>query len=292
MSERLGGFNPEQVKSTPLHTTPEGVRAKAEFAMKQCKEVNVSGKEGLTEFQETHPDAKYVIAGTHFTGLDVQTALSQLGDRLDIQVTGESLVHDQFINRTMINQIGADRFTDLQYQKTQSGKTAVFNPDNFNELQAKMEEGRTPWMAIHPYSRSKGMISARVGTAYLAQKSDSWIIPTALYLEGGAMNLETPGEMITQAIGRLRGKTKANYFVGQPMKLEPIENVAIIEQVINKRAAKEKITPEERAEFSRVHQALKEQTAYIAQTVAELLPEQYRGQYSQKEDEAEESGVE
>ena len=145
-----------------------------------------------------------------------------------------------------------------------------------------MEEGRTPWMAIHPYTRGKEMLPARIGATYLAQKTDAWIIPTALYLEGGPMNLDTPAEMAAQAIGRLRGKTKANYFVGEPIKLDPIENFTIIEDVLRKRATKEKVTSEELAEFTRVHKALKEQATSVAQTMAELLPPEHRGKYAEE----------
>ena len=290
MPERFSGFNSEQGNQIERPVTPESVRHKAELAMKQCKEVIVSGEDELIEFQAEHPDAKYIIAGTHFTGLDVQAALSQLGDRFDIQVTGESLVKDQFINRVMINQIGADRFTDLEYRETAAGKTGVFNPNNFAELQQKMDQGRTPWMAIHPYTRSEGMLDARIGTAYLAAKSDAWVVPTALVLEGGAMNLETPADYAKQIYGRLLGKTKARYYIGAPLKLDPIENFAVIERVINKRAAKEKVTPEERAEFHRVHQALKAQSKEVAQATAALLPEQYRGVYQDGNPAADEEG--
>lgn len=94
------------------------------------------------------------------------------------------------------------------------------------------------------------------------------------------MNLETPMEQIKQVVGRLRGKTKAFYNIGEPIKLPPIENLNVIGQVINKRAIGEKVTQEEKAEFRRVHQELREQADQIAAAVAALLPEEFRGAYS------------
>ena len=277
MSEKFTGFNPEEYRNSDHLVTPETVRAKADFAMKQCKEVVTSGKDILINHQENHPDEKYIIAGTHFTGLDVQTALSQLGDRFDIQVTGESLVKDEFLMKKLIDLIGTDRFSDLQYQKTVAGKRGIFNPDNFKELEEKMEEGRTPWMAIHPYTRSEGMLEGRIGAAYLALKTDAWVVPSSVVLEGGPMNLDTPVEFAQQALGRLMGKTKANYYIGEPIKLEPIDNLDIIENVLSKRTQGIKPTEEERFEFSRVHQELKSRSKEIIGSILDILPEEYHG---------------
>lgn len=282
MTEKFTGFNPEEHRNSSDHAvTPEAVRAKADFAMKQCKEIITSGKDILVNHRENHPDEEYIIAGTHFTGLDVQTALSQLGDHFDIQVTGESLVKDEFLMKKLIDLIGPDRFSDLQYKKTASGKKGVFNPENFEELEEKMKEGRTPWMAIHPYTRSKGMLEGRIGAAYLALKTDAWVVPSSVALEGGPMNLDTPVEFAQQALGRLRGKTKANYYIGEPFKLKPIDNLEIIGSVLEKRSKGIKPTPEERNEFSKVHQELKDRSKQIIGEIMQILPEEYHGIYKE-----------
>lgn len=274
-------FNPDEEKPT-RPVTPESVRNKVDLAMKPFGQLEIEGKDALAEFQEKNPDARFIMAGSHF-GMDVHAALSALGDRFDIQVTGESLVHDEALMEFFIKTIGEDRFSDLQYKKTSEGKTGVFNPDNFVELEEKMEQGRTPWMAINAFATDEKMSRAKIGSAYLAQKTGSFVVPTAFYVENGPSNVATGGDIWRLLKGKVKGELQAHYKVGEPMKLEPIDNVQVIEEVYRKRRAKEKVTPEERAEFSRVNQELKTQAESIAKAVAELLPEEHRGFYQDEE---------
>ncbi len=280
MNERY--TSPEYNVWSPEHVTPESVRFGSDMFMKQCREIQVDGKDDLEEFQAEHPDDNFVIAGTHFTGLDVHATLSLLGDRFDVQVTGESLAKDIPAVKFMINQIGSDRFTPLDYEQEEGKlkKVGIFNPDNFDDLVEKMNDGRTPWMAIHPYTRERGMGKARTGSVYLAQRTNAWIVPTALYLEGGPMNLETPVDSFGQLQARVLGRTKAHYAVGEPIQFESIPNIHIIDLVVRKMHNDEPVTSEERKQFLEVRQTLKQQAKELALVTAQLLPEKYRGEYS------------
>lgn len=277
MGEHGMSFNPDEEKPT-RPVTPESVRNKVDLAMKPFGQMDIAGKDALVEFQEKNPDAKFIMAGSHF-GMDVHAALKALGDRFDIQVTGESLVHDEALMEFFIKTIGEDRFSDLQYKKTSAGKTGVFNPDNFQELAEKMEQGRTPWMAINAFATDEKMSKAKIGSAYLAQKTGSFVVPTAFYVENGPSNVATGSDVWRLLKGKVKGDLKAHYKIGSPMELEKIDNIEVIEEVYRKRRAKEKVTPEERAEFSRVNQELKTQAEAVAKAVAGLLPEEYQGFY-------------
>ncbi len=104
------------------------------------------------------------------------------------------------------------------------------------------------------------------------------IVQTGLEYEGGSVSLEGPIELTKAVLGRVRGGGKGTYHVGDPITLPPLD-VSIIETIINKRQNKEKVTSEERQQFSAVYRTLKEEARMVAEKIASMLPESYRGQH-------------
>ncbi|MAF13421.1 MAG: hypothetical protein CMI53_00810 [Parcubacteria group bacterium] len=265
-----------QPKEAKSNVTNEALRNKVDKVLGLfCKEFTVDGKENLTQIQEVEPDSKFIVASSHISNLDAPAAIKALGDKLDIQITTESVLRGATPQEVLFRLAGKDQFTSLQYKKTKKGKHGVFNPDDFKLLSEQIEDGKTPWMAIHPFTLEEEMQDPKIGSVYLAHKTGAKIIPTALELEGGSINLEGPLELAKGVAKR----AEAIYHVGDIIDL-PETDVSIIEEVLEKRKNREKISPEEREQFSQVHQELKKQADQVAKVIAEMLPEDQRGQYS------------
>ncbi len=154
-----------------------------------------------------------------------------------------------------------------------------------------MEKGKTPWIAIHPFNLKGKMTKANVGPIYLAQRTKAKIIPTALEIQGKEEDLSIHGlKGLQSLVKRLNGI----YHIGQPIELEPID-VSIIDSVIKKRKERkekikkgeeiileDRISPEELAEFHKVHKALQEQANMVGKIISEMLPPQQQGYYQEQ----------
>lgn len=267
-------INKEGKEITPRNMKKFGDKA-LELALKGF---SVEGLEQLKEFKEKNPEKKFIISASHLHNLDLPAALSSLGDDFNIQITGESLLLEQlkYIDkRVLINSVwGRDNFTALDYVDKGKGKHGGFNPDNFTELEEKMEEGKTPWMAIHPFAADGKMKDPKIGAAYLAAKTGADIIPTALDIQGGG------SDSMEGAVENLKGllkRSEAIYRIGEPIELPPLD-VSTIDKVLAKRKNGENISEGELEEFKKVHKELSERARLVSDNIAKLLPEEKREQ--------------
>lgn len=278
MSERFhGDFSPSQSKK---RESPEKFKKWMGGAIELfCKEFSVEGKAELEAALKAEPDGKFVLAASHFSNLDAPAAVEALGDILDIQITAESVLFEGLApQRGLFKAVGKDRFSPLAYEKDKGGKHGVFNPENFTNLAQKIEEGRTPWIAIHPFTKKAEMQDARVGAVYLAHKSGAKIIPAGLEYEGGSVSLEGAGELFKAFKGRKEGK--GTYHVGTPIELLPLD-VSIIETVMHKRSNAQPVSSEEKTEFLAVMKRLREDANTIASKIGSMLPPERRGPYQE-----------
>ena len=244
------------------------------------KSFTVIGKENLDEVQavrERTPNSKFVIATSHLSNLDVPAAIKAFGKEFNLQISATSQNFGLTHQEAMFRIAGKDNFTPLTHTKKTSTNESrgVFDPKDFTDLVLKTENGKTPWIAAHEFSVSGEMQRAKIGSIYLAQKTDSYILPAALEMKGGAsMSLEKPTDVIRGAFN----KAEAVYHIGKPFKPEPID-VSIIENVIEKRKQGVKPTPEEREQFSTAVALLRQQAEKLGEIIASLLPEEMRGVY-------------
>ncbi|MBP6859597.1 MAG: hypothetical protein KBC69_03195 [Candidatus Magasanikbacteria bacterium] len=262
--------------------TSEELRKGMEKAVKLfCKEFSVDGKEQIRQVLRENPNAKFVLAASHFSNLDAPAAVVALGDMLDMQITAESVLFEGLApQRALFKFAGKENFVPLSYEKGKKGKHGVFDPDDFTGLAQSVEKGKTPWIAIHPFTKEEQMQAARIGSVYLAHKSGAMIIPAALEYEGGSVSMEGGIELAKALAARVAGKGKGTYHVGKPIQLLPLD-VSIIETVMYKRGNKEQVTDEERVEFSRVYKRLKEDANTVASKIGTMLPPERRGQYQE-----------
>ncbi|PIT88500.1 MAG: hypothetical protein COU29_01820 [Candidatus Magasanikbacteria bacterium CG10_big_fil_rev_8_21_14_0_10_36_32] len=258
-------------------TTDSKFMAYCEKAVKLfCREFSTEGVERLLEFQQQHPEAKFIITASHTNNLDAPSAIKALGVNFDMLLTGESVLLEKLKylpQRIMIQAIGRDNFFPLDYA-SEGKKHGVFNPENFDGLSEKMTDGKTPWIANHPFSTTGQMKKASVGPVYLAQKTGAYIVPCGLDMSGGSESMEGVKE-ITKG---LFNRASVKFHVGEPVKLPPID-IGIIDDVFNKRKNNETVSAEEKALFSEVIRKLREQAELLGSNIAEMLPENQRGVY-------------
>ena len=263
---------PEKIEASES-MTPESMRKFADAAINLfCKNFSVEGLENVKKAKEANSEGKFIISSPHSHNLDVPATLKALGGDFNIQVSGESLLLEQlkYLDKKALINLGWGRenYTAIDYKDDDNGKRGLFNPDNFSELEEKMQAGKTPWIASQPFSLDGKVKPASIGSVYLSAKTGASIIPTALETYGGgSINLEGPLENAKGLIKR----AEAVYHIGEPIEF-PILDVSIIEKVIEKRKNSETITPEEQEEFKLVHQQLKDRAEILSSRIAEILP--------------------
>ena len=239
-----------------------------------CKVFNVEGLAGIQENKKEDPNKKFIITAAHLNNLDVPAALKVFGPEFNIQITGESVLLEKMKylgHRMMINLAGRENFTPLSYKEDKEGKHGSFDPENFTELEEKMEDGKTPWIAAHPFSLNGKMKKVSLGPVYLAAKTKAELIPTALDISGGSVTLEGAAESAKTLVN----KSEAIYRIGKPFAVADID-VSIIDRVLGKRKRGESIDRAELAEFNIVHKQLREQADLLGEQLELLLPTEKR----------------
>ncbi|HPT08542.1 MAG TPA: hypothetical protein PLE28_02510 [bacterium] len=239
-----------------------------------CKEFKVEGKEKIEELHKQNPDQKFIISAAHLNNLDVPAALKVWGNDFNIHLTGESVLLEKMKylgQRLMINLAGKDNFTPLEYKESENGKHGSFNSDNFNELGEIIEKGKTPWIAAHPFALDGKMKRPSIGPVYLAAKTGAMLIPTALDVRGGSVNLEGALERTKTLMDR----SLATYHIGTPFSVPAID-VSIVEKVLQSRKNGEEVNSEDFEKFKSVINSLHQQADEFGKQIETLLPEDKR----------------
>ena len=159
-------------------------------------------------------------------------------------------------------------------------ETEKFDEGNLTELAMSEKDGKSLWVAVHPYTTTEQMLPAKIGAVYLAHKSGAQIIPAALDYRGGSVSLEGVGNLIKGYRSQKKGQAPADYHLGEPVGLDPVE-IGIIEEVLRKRAQGEDVSRGTKDAFKQAHAQLKQQADMVAHAIAEMLPAERRGVYSE-----------
>lgn len=202
-----------------------------------------------------------------------------------MQITGNELFFEKakyLAQNIGVRTIFGDHFTRLgQKESSDKKEYGVLRPENFIELDKKMTEGRTPWIAAHSFSADGGMRKVDNGALIEAYRQNAYLIPSALEITGGSKRMQGVGEIAKN----LKDGSGAKYHVGEPYKPEPLPdglNIDIINQVIAKRQNGEVVSDEEFENFKKVNRFLSTQSEKLGQIIAAMLPEEQRGYYKDK----------
>jgi len=273
---------PGELRAGRATATPDAFINASELQLKiYCKKFEVAGEENIRtirEMRNSDPDNKFVIASSHFSDQDVQSAVKVLGRDLNIQVTGESTLLAQPQVRAYMKIVGKDNFTALSYKPADKNERGIFNPDDFKTLEQQMEAGKTPWIAAHKFGRGSNLEQAKIGPLYLAQKTNSYVIPTAMEIRGGK-NVKLDESMVAP-IKQVLNRLDIVYHVGAPVRFEPVD-VRPLDLLFEKRKSGQKITEEDFAAARAAHNKLKQQAEQLSLLIASMLPEEQRGKYAE-----------
>ncbi|MFA6194409.1 MAG: hypothetical protein WC719_01515 [Patescibacteria group bacterium] len=279
----------ESINQEPSKT-PDRLISYGEKIIKMfCKNYETEGDDDLRKFKAEHPEDKFIFTASHTNNLDVTALLKTFGNDFNLQVTGNELFFEKakyLAQNIGVRTLFQDNFTRLgQKESSDKKEYGVFRPENFEELDKKMDQGRTPWMAAHSFSADGEMRKVDNGALIEAYRQNAWIIPTALEIKGGSDRLQGVGDLAKN----LKEDSGAKYHVGQPYKPEPLPeglDIKIISQVVSKRQSGEKVSDEEFEAFKKVNHFLSEQSEKLGRTISTMLPEEQRGYYrSEKKEE-------
>ncbi len=237
------------------------------------KEVHITGKENIKEIP---PGAKVVIMTTHLTDLDIPVAIHAVARELDVAVTNLS-THHQFFGQqgempTNIGMriAGTDNFIPIDYHKNEKGQKApkAFNPENFEVAKESMEKGKSIIVAAHNPSnealQNLDGVKGGYGGVYLAELADAYILPLTVTMDKAV-------GMYNDTLKTVKERPSASTTIGKPFKLEKIEGIENFSELTKKRESGERLTDEERVEFSRLADALRERSAFVIKLMSEQI---------------------
>ena len=237
----------------------------------------VEGEENLAGARDEHnrhPEQPWLIVASHLSNLDAPAAVKALGEDFRLRIMAESMHFGMAAQKMLMKTAGQESFAPVRYRQGLKRRVGVFDPENFNEISDIMKGGETPWLAVHPFTDRGEMLEARIGSAYLANKTGAHILPVALELRGASVSMEGPWQLLKA----LAGKTDAVFHVGKPLQFRGVD-VEIIEEVLRRRKEGEKITTPQRLAVRAIHEKLSEQAAVVAAHISAMLPEEQRGPY-------------
>jgi hypothetical protein len=238
--------------------------------------IEVAGKENIKGIP---PGAKVVIITTHLTDLDVPLAIHAVARDLDIAVMNLSIHHQFFgkqgeaVTNIGVRLAGKENFIPLDYHRDESGEKSptAFNPENFEPAIKTLEGGKGILIAAHNPSREPLQnlenVKGGYGGVYLAELADAYILPITVLLDRAA-------GMQANMLKTVMHKPNASVSIGKPFKLEKIDGIERIANIMKKRRDGEKLSEEEIKEFSRLTNALREQSQAVIKQLSEQLATQ------------------
>lgn len=239
------------------------------------KDIKVVGKENIKEIP---PGAKVVIITTHLTDLDIPISIHAVARDLNVVVMNQSTHHKfwgpQGEKPTNIGLriAGKHNFIPIDFQRNEeTGKKSpeAFNPNNFEPAVKSLEEGRAVMIVAHNPSQELGQnledIKGGYGGVYLALLTDSYVLPVNVTLD------RKTGMYDPNLIKTLKelDKPNASVDIGKPFKLEKVVGMEHFSELMKKRKSGTMLTKEERTEFSRLADALREKSQEVMKRLSD-----------------------
>lgn len=267
------GMENIKINQKPPQEIPQRLWLTNEVNLKLgVKEVKVTGKENIKGIPE---GAKVVVMTTHMTDLDIPAAIHSVARDLDVVVMNES-VHHKFWGKEGeaptnigIRIAGKKNFLPIDFQKNDSGGKSprAFNPDNFEPAEKALMEGKAIMIVAHNPSQEPVQnldnIRGGYGGVYLALLADAYILPVTVVLDHPAGMYEPNLKMLKNLIN----KPNASVAIGKPFKLEKVDGIERFSEL----EKKGKLTEEERIEFSRLADVLREKSQKVIKKMSDQL---------------------
>jgi len=236
------------------------------------KDIKITGKENIKTIPE---GAKVIVMPTHMNDLSVPATIYAVARDLDLVILNESTHHasgsqGEPVMKASMKIAGAEHFLPVDFnkdEKTGEKSPDIFNPENFTSAAKALEEGKSVMVAAHnpaekPLENLEG-VKGGYGGVYLAELTDAYILPVSVQLNRAVMD--------SKNIKTLLNRPNANIVIGKPFKLKKIEGMEHISEIIKRRKEGQKLNPEEIVEFSRLTNALREQSQIVMEHLSQQL---------------------
>lgn len=244
------------------------------------KDIELKGKENIKAIP---PGAKVVIMTTHLTDLDVLLAIHAVARDLNVAVMNESVHHNffgeqgEFTTSLGLRVAGKNSFIPIDFKKTASGAKApkAFNPENFEPAAKAVEEGKAVLIAAHNPSQKPlqnlDNVRGGYGGVYLSLLTDAYILPVTVVLDR-ATGMYVPA---LEKIKKMKeDRPNASVVIGKPFKLEKVPEIKRFGELTKKRKTGSELTDEERTEFSKLADVLREKSEEIISRMSDQITTQ------------------
>lgn len=257
---------------------PDAFTRKIELLTKTgFSKVETRGEENL---ELIPPERKVIFVTTHITDSDVPLAISVLGKKFHL-AAGDASTHRKFSENTFAfigtTLAGPENFLSITHRDDpQTGETGVFDPEDFRKMQNVFNGGKAVVMAAYYKSQNKELQlpgKGGYGAAYLAELADAVVVPVAVNIKSRE-NIHTAASIIKATFSR----PEAEVVIGRPF--EPAaEDLAAIGEIAEKRKRGERLEKKDVEAFRAASNQLREQSDAFMRRLAELLPEEKRGNW-------------
>jgi 1-acyl-sn-glycerol-3-phosphate acyltransferase len=285
MPERLN--NPEaETKKRAVGQLAEGEKPDA-FTRKMelfgkllFSKVNVAGEEN---FAAIPPDRQVMFVTTHLTNFDIPLASSVLGKKFHLAV-GDASTNHHFLENPFgtVGDVVAGRknFIPISRRKgrTKGASSAgIFDPEDFEKIGDAFGQNKAVVISAYYKDRNDELkLPPRggYGAAYLAEATDAIVVPVAIDIKAKERKATAVSDLAA-ALDR----PEAKITIGKPFELEKMENISAVRDIMAKRQ-REKLSGEDIAAFKGASRGLRDRSNVLMQHLAELLPEEKRGEWT------------
>lgn len=255
-----------------------GIVTKINSELKLHKPV-IEGLGNLTQIPKTE---KLIIATTHLSDIDIETAIAAIAPYRDVSVTSQSTHLENPISGRIMRWAAKKEIYGISSRPRKNStwrQDFEFNPQNYEAMRTPLEKGRALVIAAHqPTHEWKLPNKPGLGAIYLAQISGATILPTAVDIQYPEF-IDLPPISLDILKRLLQGKRlDVKVAFGKPIRPTPIpsEEIKLLNKFLN-HDEKHTLTKDEISKSRSILEKLKLQGSEIMKSLASMLPQYKRG---------------
>jgi len=239
----------------------------------------IEGLENLTNIPRAE---KLIIASTHLSDIDTETAIATVAPYRDVSVADQSTHLEIPVFGNIMRFLGENELYKVSSRFGKKGNWLPafrLNPKDYEAMRAPLEKGRVLVIAAHqPTHEWRLPNKPGLGAIYLAQITGATILPTAIdihhpeFIDFPIINLDILKRL-------LQGKRiDVRVAFGKPIKFTPIpyDEIRLLSKFLN-HDERHVLTKDEINKSRSTLEKLKSQGAEVMRSLASMLPQEKRG---------------